>query len=136
MNKYVKDFLLRGMLFGGFGPIIVVIVLFVISFFDTVSLSTSDFLISVVSSYLLAFVQAGATVFNQIEHWPILKSIGVHFLTLYLAYSLCYTVNSWIPFDPKVLLIFTGIFAAVYAVVYITVYLIVKSTAKKLNRTL
>ena len=136
MNKYVKDFMLRGMLFGGFGPIVVAIILFVISFFDTVSLSASQLLIAVVSSYLLAFVQAGSTVFNQIEHWPLLKSIGVHFLTLYLAYSLCYTVNSWIPFDPKVLLIFTGIFAAVYAVVYVTVYLIIGSTTKKLNKAL
>ena len=136
MNKYVKDFMLRGMLFGGFGPIVVAIILFVISFFDTVSLSASQLLIAVVSSYLLAFVQAGSTVFNQIEHWPLLKSIGVHFLTLYLAYSLCYTVNSWIPFDPKVLLIFTGIFAAVYAVVYVTVYLIIRSTTKKLNKAL
>lgn len=136
MNKYVKDFMIRGMLFGGFGPIVVAIILFVISFFDTVSLSASQLLIAVVSSYLLAFVQAGSTVFNQIEHWPILKSIGVHFLTLYLAYSLCYTVNSWIPFEPKVLLIFTGIFAVVYAVVYVTVYLIIRSTTKKLNKAL
>lgn len=136
MNKYVKNFLLRGMLFGGFGPIVVAIVLFVISFFDTVSLSALQLLVAVVSGYLLAFVQAGATVFNQIEHWPLLKSIGVHFLTLYLAYSLCYIVNSWIPFEPKVLLIFTGIFAAVYAVIYITVYLIIKSTTKKLNKAL
>ena len=136
MNKYVKDFFLRGMMFGGFGPIVVAIVLFVISFFDTVSLSASDFLVAVVSGYLIAFVQAGATVFNQIEHWPILKSIGVHFFTLYLAYSVCYLINCWIPFEPQVLLIFTGIFAAVYAVVYVTVYLIVRSTAKKLNKAL
>ena len=136
MNKYVKDFLLRGLMFGGFGPIVVASVVFVISFFDTVSLSASDFLVAVVSGYLLAFVQAGATVFNQVEHWPILKSIGVHFLTLYLVYSFCYLINSWIPFEPKVLLVFTGIFIAVYAVVYVTVYLIVKSTAKKLNEAL
>lgn len=136
MNKYVKDFFLRGLMFGGFGPIVVAIVLFVISFFDTVSLSASQLLVAVVSGYILAFIQAGATVFNQIERWPILKSIGVHFLTLYITYSLCYMVNSWIPFDPKVLLVFTGIFIAVYAVVYITVYLIVRSTTKKLNKAL
>ena len=136
MNKYVKDFFLRGLMFGGFGPIVVAIVLFVVSFFDTGSLSASQLRVAVVSSYILAFVQAGATVFNQIEQWPILKSIGVHFLTLYITYSLCYMVNSWIPFEPKVLLIFTGIFIAVYAVVYITVYLIVRSTTKKLNKAL
>ena len=136
MNKYVKAFFQRGLIFGGFGPVVVGIVLFVISIFDTVTLSGADFLIAVISGYLLAFVQAGATVFNQIEHWPILKSVGMHFLALYLTYSLCYMINNWIPFEPKVLLIFTGIFAVVYAVVYLSVYMIVRSTTKKLNKAL
>ncbi len=136
MNKYLKDFLLRGLMFGGFGPIVVAIVIFVISFFESVSLNAADMLVAVVSGYLLAFIQAGSTVFNQIEHWPVLKSVGIHFLTLYLTYSLCYILNNWIPFEPGVLLAFTIIFAVVYAIVYVTVYIIVKNTAKKLNKTI
>lgn len=136
MNKYFKNFLLRGLMFGGFGPIVVAIVLFVISFFESVSLNAADMLVAVVSGYLLAFIQAGSTVFNQIEHWPVLKSVGIHFLTLYLTYSFFYILNNWIPFEPEVLLAFTIIFAVVYAVVYVTVYVIVKNTAKKLNQTI
>lgn len=134
MNKYLKNFLLRGLMFGGLGPIVVALVLFVISFFNNVSLNASQLVVTVVSGYMLAFIQAGSTVFNQIEHWPVLKSVGIHFLTLYLTYSICYIINNWIPFDLKVLLIFTLIFVIVYAVIYVTVYLIVKNTAKQLNK--
>ncbi|MBQ3602713.1 MAG: DUF3021 domain-containing protein [Clostridia bacterium] len=133
MNKYLKNFLFRGLIFGGFGPIVVTVVIFIISLFESVSLNATEMLIAVVSGYLLAFIQAGSTVFNQIEHWAVLKSVGVHFLTLYLTYSTCYLINSWIPFEPGVLLVFTLIFAVVYAVVYITVYTVVKKTAKQLN---
>ena len=68
----------------------------------------SDVLMGVVSTYLLAFVQAGASVFNQLEHWPLPKALLCHFGVLYLAYSICYIANRWIPFDPLVLVIFTA----------------------------
>lgn len=137
MNKYVKEFFHRGLMFGGFGPIIMGIILLIINAAgEAVTLTAKDYFISTVSIYLLAFVHAGASVFNQIEHWSIPKSVLYHFLSLYIAYSLCYIGNSWIPFEPKVLLIFTAVFAAVYVVVWLTVVIILKSTSKKLNRKL
>ncbi len=36
-------------------------------------LSGEEVLLGVISTYVLAFVQAGASVFNQIESWPIAK---------------------------------------------------------------
>ena len=137
MNKYVKEFFHRGLLFGGFGPIIAGIILLIINVVgEEISLTAKDYFTTTVSIYLLAFVHAGASVFNQIEHWSIPKSVLFHFSSLYVAYSLCYIINSWIPFEPKVLLIFTGIFAVVYIVVWLTVMIILKSTSKKLNRKL
>lgn len=134
MNRYLKDFLHRGLLFGGFGPIVVGIVFFILELtLEDFSLGGSEILLAVISTYLLAFLQAGASVFNQIEHWPIAKSLGIHFVTLYLAYSICYIVNGWIPFEPMVLLIFSAIFAADYLIIWFTVYLCVKSTDRKLN---
>ncbi len=135
MNKYLKEFLHRGMLFAGLGPIVLGIVYYCIS------VNTNDFLLSggeillgIVSTYLLAFIQAGATVFNQIESWPIAKSLLFHFSTLYIAYSLCYVINTWIPFSPIVLLVFTAIFIGIYLIVWITVYLTVKACAKNFNK--
>lgn len=137
MNKYLKAFLQRGMTFGGFGPIVMALVLFIIEFSNVnISLSGAKVLFAVVSTYILAFVQAGASVFNQIEHWSIPKSLFFHFLSIYIAYTGCYLLNSWIPFDINVILIFTAIFIVVYFIVWLTVYLSVKHFSKKLNSKL
>lgn len=135
MKKTLKIFVFRGLLFGGFGPIVVGIVFLILQHtLPDFSLTGTQVFLAVLSTYLLAFVQGGASVFNQIEHWPIAKSLLVHFLCLYMAYVSCYLINTWIPFDPMVLLIFTGIFAAVYLVIWLTVYLVVRATAKNLSR--
>ncbi len=137
MNKYVRDFLLRGMLFGGFGPIVVGIVYFILSkCLADFSLSGGEVCLAIVSTYVLAFLQAGATVFNQIEHWPITKSLLCHFAVLYASYVGCYLLNTWIPFDSSVILIFTAIFVGAYFVIWISVYLAVRATGRKLNEKL
>ena len=137
MNKYVKEFFHRGLIFGGFGPIIFGIIIFIVSkTTDNLVLSGGEVLIGIVSTYLLAFVHAGASVFNQIEHWSTGKSLLCHLSTLYVAYSLCYLINTWIPFEPTVLLIFTLIFMVVYFVVWGIVYFSIKATSKNFNAKL
>ena len=137
MNKYFKKFLHRGLVFGGFGPIVLGIIFFILSkALDDFYVSGGQILLGIVSTYILAFVQAGSSIFNQIEHWPITKSLFCHFGILYVSYSLCYILNSWIPFEWSVVAIFTAIFVVVYFVVWFTVYYIVKATSKKLNETL
>ena len=137
MNHYLKSFLRRGIAFGGFGPIVAGIVFAVLELtLPDFSLGGGQVLLAILSTYLLAFVQAGASIFNQIEDWPLPLSVGVHFLTLFAAYSLCYMANSWIPFEPMVLLIFAGVFILTYAIVWLTVFFCVRHTAKRLNAKL
>ena len=137
MNKYVKEFLHRGLMFSGFGPIIFGIIIFIVSkTTDSFILEAGEVLIGIVSTYLLAFIHAGASVFNQIEHWSTGKSLLCHLSTLYVAYSLCYVANTWIPFEPKVLLFFTAIFMTIYFVVWGIVYFSIKATSKNFNAKL
>lgn len=137
MNIYVKQFLHRGLMFGGFGPIISGIVFYILSLtLDSFILTGGQILLAIVSTYLLAFIQAGVSVFNQIEHWSVGKSLFFHFASLYIAYSLCYILNSWIPFEPTVLIIFTVIFTVAYFAIWLSVYITVKSAEKKLNKKL
>ncbi len=137
MNRYLKEFLHRGMLFAGFGPVILGIIYAILQrTAPGFSLKGGEVLLGIASTYLLAFVHAGASIFNQIEEWPLPKSLFFHLGSLYLAYSLCYLANTWIPFEPTVLLIFTGIFLAIYFAVWMTVYLIVKNTGKKMTKKL
>ena len=137
MNRYLKEFLHRGLMFAGFGPIILGIIFFVLEkTLDDFSVNGEQILLGIVSTYLLAFVQAGVSVFNQIEHWPLPKSLFCHFGMLYVVYVFFYIVNSWIPFEWGVIGIFTAIFVVVYFAIWFTVYFIVKATGKKLNATL
>lgn len=134
MNGYVKEFLHRGMMFGGFGPIVLGIVYVVLSrTLDDFSLMGAQVCLAIISTYILAFLQAGATVFNQIEHWSLAKSLLCHFSTLYIAYVGCYLLNTWIPFETKMVLTFTAIFVVLYFVIWLTVYLSIKATSKRLN---
>ena len=137
MNKYVKQFLLRGLIFGGFGPIVLGIIFLCIEMSGiALALGGGEILLAIVSTYGIAFVQAGASVFNQIEHWSIPKSTLCHFSVLYLAYVGSYLLNNWIPFDSNVLLIFTGIFVGGYLIIWLTVFISVKLISKKLNAKL
>ncbi|MBQ8388437.1 MAG: DUF3021 domain-containing protein [Clostridia bacterium] len=137
MNIYLKHFLQRGLAFGGFGPIIAGIV------FLSLSCSLPDFtltgpqiFLAILSTYILAFIQAGASVFNQIESWSPARSILCHLGSIYTAYVGCYLINSWIPFKWDVILIFTAVFVAVYFAIWLSVYFSVKAVGKKLNKKL
>ena len=137
MNPYVKEFFKRGLIFGGGGPLVLGIVYLILSFtLEDFSLKGTDVFVSILSTYLLAFIHAGGSIFNQIEYWPISKSLLFHFLTLYLAYSICYIINAWIPFEPMMLLWFTLIFTVTYFIIWITVVLVIKLTEKRLNKNL
>lgn len=135
MNKYLKSFLHRGLMFGGFGPVVVGIVFAILgATLENFHIDGWQILLAVTSTYLLAFVQAGASVFNQIEHWSVAKSLLWHFVTIYCAYSLCYVANAWIPFEPMVLVIFTAVFVVTYFIIWLSVYFAVKATERKLNK--
>ena len=137
MKKYLKEFFRRGLMFGGFGPLVAGIVFFVVSKISpSFFLNGTEVFCAILSTYILAFLQAGASVFNQIENWSLMKSLLCHFSTLFVAYTSCYLLNSWIPFDYRVILIFIGIFVAVYFTVWSIVYFSIKATSRKLNMKL
>lgn len=136
-KEYVKEFCKRGLAFSGLGPVVMAVVYLILSFtLEDFTLSGSDVFLAVISTYILAFVHAGASIFNQIESWSVPKGLFFHLGSLYLAYTLCYLINSWIPFEPMFILIFTGAFVATYFVIWLIVFLIVRQTGKGMNKYL
>ena len=133
MKKYVKEFFHIGAMFAGFGPIIYAIIALTTP--NAVSDGKTVF-IAIVSTYLLAFIQAGSSVFNRIEGWSLPKGLFFHLTTLYVVYITCYLVNSWLPFDASVIVKFTISFAALYFIIWGIVYALVKHESKKLNKKL
>lgn len=136
MKKHLKNFILRGLIFGGFGPIVFGIIILIISMTEKYTFSGASVFIGILSTYILAFIHAGCSVFNEIERWSLVKSIGFHFVTIYVAYTLCYLINKWIEFKLKVLLIYTVVFIVSYFVIWIIVYLIIRKQTKRMNERL
>lgn len=136
MSKYLKIFLLRGLIFGGFGSITVGVIYYIISLMHNISYSGSEVLMAILSGYFIAFIHAGASVFNHIEEWSPAKALLLHLSTLYITYSFFYIINSWIAFNPTVLLIFTLIFVVSYFIIWLIVYLSIKAAAKRLDRSI
>ena len=137
MNKYVKEFLHRGLIFGGFGPIIMAIIYLVLSYsIKDFSVGGIENFTAVLSTYILAFVHAGSSVFNQIEHWGVMKGLLCQLVSLYIAYIGCYLINSWIAFEISVVAIFTAIFVVGYLAIWGIVYLCIKGKAKKMSEKL
>lgn len=133
MNKYVKEFLHRGLMFSGLGCIIAAII---ISSEPSLVHDGKTVLTAIVSTYFLAFIHAGTSVFHMVEGWSAVKSAFFQLLTLYVSYLVCYLANSWLTFNVAIVGIFTVIFIAVYLIVWLTVYFSIRATSKKLNKNL
>ena len=128
---------MRGMMFGGFGPIIAGIVFLSLGFsLPDFSLTGWEAFLAILSTYLLSFLQAGASVFNQIEDWSVAKGTFFHLLTIYAAYVGCYLLNAWIPRSLLAVAIFTAGFLLTYLIIWLTVYLSVRTVSRRMNERL
>ena len=137
MNPYVKTFLHRGLIFSGLGPIVAGIVYLSIDLSGTkLNLTGVEVFLAILTTYIIAFVQAGSSVFNEVEKWGKAKSALFQMTSIYVVYVTGYLVNRWIPLDYKIILIFTGIFVGGYFAIWLTVYLITKKVSNKLNEKL
>ena len=137
MNPYVRSYLHRGLIFGGFGPIVLGIVYLIISLTGTpLNLSGFDLLLGIISTYVIAFVHAGSSVFNEVEKWGKAKSMLCQLSSLYVVYTGGYLINHCLPLDYRVILIFTGSFILGYLIIWFTVYLVTRKMTNKLNEKL
>ena len=108
MNKYVKEYLKRGLIFSGFGPIIVgIIYLCVEGSGVDLKLNAQTVFLAIITTYIIAFVQAGSSVFNQIESWSKAKSLFFQMTSIYVVYVGGYLINNWIPFKIEVIIKYT-----------------------------
>ena len=126
--KIGKEFCKRGLMFSGFGALIVAAI-------GSIEGTGADFA-PVASGWLLAFIVAGCSVFYQIDTWGLGKATLLHGIALYAAYLGCYLLNGWLAAQWQTVAIFTAIFAVGYLVIWTVVYLCVRNTAKKLNTKL
>ena len=134
MNKYVKEFLHRGLMFSGLGPIVAGIVYLCIETSGTeLNLSGSTMLLAIITTYIIAFVHAGSSVFNIVESWSRVKGLFFQLISIYVVYTAGYLLNSWLPLKIEVIIIYTVIFVLAFLTIWLTIFFITKSVTKKLN---
>ena len=137
MKKFWKEFLLRGLICAGFGPVILAIIYGILGATGAVdAFSPKEVCTGILTITLLAFLAAGMTAIYQMEQLPLPIMILLHGGALYIAYILTYLLNGWLQNSLIPILVFTGIFIAGYALIWLIVHCIEKRKAEKLNKLL
>ena len=137
MKKFLKEFLLRGLICASGGPIVLAIIYGILGANGTVeAFSPREVCMGILKITLLAFIAAGMTAIYQMEQLPLPIMILLHGGALYIAYILTYLINGWLHNSLVPILIFTGIFVAGYALIWLIIYSIEKAKTEVLNKKL
>ena len=137
MKHIVKDFLMRGMVAAGFGPLaLVVFYLITAHYAGLEALSVIEVCTGILSLTALAFIAGGMNVVDQIERLPLMAAITVHGAVLYISYLATYLVNGWLEQGRGPILVFTVIFIAGYLAIWAVIYCITKRRTERLNEIL
>ena len=137
MKKFLKEFLLRGLLCAAGGPVVLAIIYGILGATGAAdALAPGDVCKGILSITALAFVAAGMTAIYQMEQLPLPTMILLHGGALYIAYILTYLVNGWLANQLQPILVFTGIFIGGYGVIWTIIYAVTRSKAQKINEKL
>ena len=137
MKKIVLEFLRRGLIASGIGPIVLAIVYLILQQTAAVeTLSVNQVCIGIFSITALAFIAGGMNAIYQIERLPLMVTILIHGGVLYIGYLGTYLLNDWLDFGIIPIVVFTAIFVVGYIVIWAIIYSIIKRNAAKLNKML
>ena len=137
MKKFVLEFLRRGLIASGIGPIVLAIVYLILQQTAAVeTLSVNQVCIGIFSITALAFIAGGMNAIYQIERLPLMVAILIHGGVLYIGYLGTYLFNNWIDFSVLAIVVFSAIFVVGYVVIWAIIYSIIKRNAAKLNKML
>ena len=137
MKKHVLDFIRRGLIACGIGPIILAVVyLFLKRHAGLETLTVEQVATGIVSLSALAFIAGGTNAIYQIEQLPLMWAISIHGGILYVCYLATYLVNGWLENNAVSLLVFSGVFVAGYLVIWAIIYVIIRRNTRKLNEML
>ena len=137
MKKFVLEFLRRGWIASGIGPIVLAIVYLILQQTAAVeTLSVNQVCIGIFSITALAFIAGGMNAIYQIERLPLMVAILIHGGILYISYLVTYLLNDWIDFGALPIVVFTAIFVVGYIVIWAIIYSIIKRNTAKLNKML
>ena len=134
MRKIVLEFVHRGLVACGIGPIVLAIFYLILQQKAAIeTLTVNQVCIGIFSLSALAFIAGGMNVVYQIERLPLMVAILIHGCVLYVSYLGTYLLNDWLEWGVTPILVFSGIFVLGYLVIWAIIYSIVKRNTEKLN---
>ena len=137
MKRFALEFLRRGAIAAGIGPIILAIIYMILQQVAEVeTLTVNQVCIGIFSLTALAFIAGGLNALYQIERLPLMSAILIHGSGLYLSYLGTYLLNDWLDFGIIPIIVFSAIFVVGYIVIWAIIYSIIKRNTEKLNRML
>ena len=137
MKKVALEFLRRGVMSSGVGPIILAVLYLILHHNGVVeNVSVKELCVGIFSLSALAFVAGGINALYQLERLPLMAAILIHGSVLYVSYLVTYLVNGWLEWGRVPVLVFTGIFVVGYLVIWAVIYFVIKRKTKNLNKML
>lgn len=135
MKKMMKEFIFRGLIAAGFGPIVYGIVIFIIETCGVNAMQDGSMILkAILSTYMMAFICAGASVIWQNERLGLGYSALIHGTVIYISYLITYLLNGWLDHDK--IGQFSIIFISGYIIIWLIIFITEKLKAKKLNQQL
>ena len=137
MKKFVLDFVRRGLIAAGIGPIVLAIVYLILQqSADVSALTVHEVCIGILSLTTLAFIAGGMNAIYQVERLPLMTAILIYGGVLYIGYLGTYLLNDWLGFGIIPIIVFTAIFVVGYIVIWAIIYSIIRRNTAKLNEML
>ena len=134
-KKMMKEFIFRGLIAAGFGPIVYGIVIFIIETCGVNAMQDGSMILkAILSTYMMAFICAGASVIWQNERLGLGYSALIHGTVIYISYLITYLLNGWLDHDK--IGQFSIIFISGYIIIWLIIFITEKLKAKKLNQQL
>ena len=137
MKRFILKFIRRGLIFGGGGPLIYSIVMYILYLCNAdTTFNGLDVFKNVLSTYVMAFLVSGISIIWEEEQLGLGLAVLIHGSVLYICYLGLYLVNNWIPHNSMSVVYFSLIFISSYILIWLIIFLIERKRAKKLNSQL
>ena len=137
MKKYMTDFVQRGLLSCGFGPLVLAVIYLILQGQGIVeNLTVNQMCVGIFSITALAFLAGGMNAIYQIDRLPLTVAILIHGIVLYVSYLVTYLLNGWLNMGTTPILVFTIIFVVGYLAIWAIIYSTVKKNTDRVNELL
>ena len=137
MKKIALEFLRRGSIACGIGPLVLAAVYLILQDQAVVGMLTiNQVCTGIISLSVLAFVAGGMNAIYQVERLPLMVAVSVHGCVLYISYLITYLLNDWLERGITPILVFSGIFILGYLVIWAIIYFIIRHNTAKVNEML